>query len=72
MLSREELIEHINKRQPMRITAQYDAVSVAGIADCDGLNGGRGCALVRAKFKHSIKAILPLDEYGKTWKAETP
>ena len=71
-LSKGEVIECVNQRGELRIAVSYNSVTLEGVAVCDPLSGGMNQPLVRAKFGHSIKAILKLEEYGRSWKAERP
>ena len=68
-LNREQLAECVNRREKLWVTVRYKEVRVEGEAVCDPLVGGCEKALVRAKFKHSVKAILDVIDYGLYWEA---
>ena len=58
--------------ESLRLTVHYESVTLEGVARCDIVNGSGGRPMLRAKFGHSIKAILDFETYGIRWEAEMP
>ena len=70
MLTKEQVIEQMERHGALEIMAHFDTVAISGRAFCDAVAGTQGKKKMRAKFSHGIKAILLLEEYGETWEAE--
>ena len=70
MLTKEQVIEQMERHGALEIMAHFDTVAISGRAFCDAVAGTQGKKKMRAKFSHGIKAILLLEEYGIAWEAE--
>ena len=69
MLDREQVIEKMQQGGKLDICAQYEGVTINGIAAVDAVIGTRGKVKMRARFGHGIKAVFELGEYGEQWRA---
>lgn len=70
MLSKKQVVNQMQVNGALEITAHFENVSIAGRAHCDPVAGTQGKIKLRAKFGNGVKAVLSLEEYGKTWEAE--
>ena len=70
MLEQKKVMEKMFQRGKLEISANFKTVSIKGIAACDSVLAQNGGSMLRAKFGNGVKAILKLDQYGKTWEAE--
>lgn len=71
MLMRQEVHGRMIAGGELRLNVHYpDGLTLRGTAQCDAVCGSRGKLMLRARFGHSIKAILDFASYGETWEAE--
>lgn len=70
MLDKEQVIEQMYHVGTLDISAQYENVQICGRAVCDAVKGAYGRVKLRAKFKHGIKAVFEIGDYGKHWQAD--
>ena len=70
MLNEQEIMGCAFTGEKLRVNVHYDTVELSGVARCDIVTGMCGRPMLRAKFGHSIKAILDFDLCGKFWEAE--
>ncbi len=70
MLGQEVMERMIKGGGVLRLSVHYDSVALRGTAQCDLVTGASGKPMLRAKFGHSVKAILDFDLYGNFWEIE--
>ena len=70
MLDKKTVLERMFQRAKLEISANFKTVSIKGTATCDFVLDSKGGNMLRAKFGHGVKAILKIEQYGITWRAE--